>query len=111
MTNLQVTLVQVAKNELLLKPAMAMDINKERLVDGNYKELWQCSKEDVLNLYDKIRLAPSRVISMLVEDPLVHTYKSRLQVFSGSGVLDVKSSGDSFVMSPAVPFRLWRRYK
>ena len=81
-TNLQATLVQVAKNELLSKPAMAMDIIKEGLVDGNYKELWQCSKEDVLKLYDTMRLTPSRVISMLVEDPSVHTHKSRLQVFS-----------------------------
>ena len=81
-TNLQATLVQVAKHELLSKPTMAMDIIKEGLVGGRYKELWQCSKEDVFKIYDMMQLTPSRVLSMLAEDPSTHIHKSQLQVFS-----------------------------
>ncbi|KAJ7381391.1 hypothetical protein OS493_001525 [Desmophyllum pertusum] len=58
------------------------EIMKECLVGGRYKELWQCSKKDVFKIYDMMQLTPSRVLSMLAEDPSTHIHKSQLQVFS-----------------------------
>lgn len=81
-TNLKAVLVQVAKNELLSKPAMAMDSMREGLRDSDYKDLWMCSKEDVLKVYEMMHLTPQRVLSMLCEEPSTHLHKSRVQMFS-----------------------------
>ena len=43
--------MQVAKNELLSKPVMAMDGMREGLRDGDFENLWNCSKKDVRKMY------------------------------------------------------------
>ena len=70
-SNLKATLVQVAKNELLSKPAMAMDGMRGGLSDGDFGNLWKCSKEEVAKIYDMMQLMPQRVILMLSEDPSI----------------------------------------
>lgn len=81
-SNLKATLVRVAKNEMLSKPAMAMDGMRDGLLEGDFENLWKCSKEDVMNVYNEMQLTPQRVISMLSEDPSTHLHKSRLQILS-----------------------------
>ena len=80
-SNLKATLVQVAKNELLSKPAMAMDGMREGLRDGDFENLWNCSKEDVTKMYHTMQLTPQRVIAMLAEEPSTHLNKSRAKNF------------------------------
>ena len=81
-SNLKATLVQVAKNELLSKPAMAMDGMREGLRDGDFENLWNCSKDEVTKMYHMMQLTPQRVISMLAEEPSTHLNKSRSKIFS-----------------------------
>ena len=81
-TNLKAIVVQVAKNELLSRPAMAMDSMREGLRDGDYKDLWKYSKEDVFKVYEVMRVTPQRVLSMLSEEPSTHVHKCRLQILS-----------------------------
>lgn len=81
-SNLKATLVQVAKNELLSKPAMAMDGMREGLRDGDFENLWNCSKEVVAKMYYMMQLTPQRVIAMLAEEPSTHLNKSRAKIFS-----------------------------
>ena len=81
-SNLKATFVQVANNELLSKPAMAMDGMKEGLQDGDFENLWNFSKEDVSKMYHMMQLTPQRVIAMLAEEPSAHLNKSRAKIFS-----------------------------
>ena len=81
-SKLKATLVQVAKNELLSKPAMAMDGMRDGLRDGDFRNLWKCSKEEVAKIYDMMQLTPQQIILMLSKDPSTHLNKSRLQIFT-----------------------------
>ena len=81
-SNLKATLVQVAKNELLSEPAMAVDGLREGLRDGDFENLWNCSKEDVTKMYHMMQFTPQRVIAMLAEEPSTHLIKSRAKIFS-----------------------------
>ena len=81
-SNLKATLVQVAKNELLSKPVMAMDGVREGLRDRDFENLWNCLKEDVTKMYHMMQLTPQRVIAKVAEEPSSHLNKSRVKIFS-----------------------------
>ena len=73
--------MQVAKNELLSKSAMAMDGMREGLRDEDFENLWNCSKENATKMYHMMQLTPQRV-TMLAEEPSTHLNKSKAKIFS-----------------------------
>jgi len=61
---------------------MAMGGMREDLRDGDFENLWNCSKEDVTKMYHMMQLTPRRLIAMLAEEPSTHLNTSRAKIFS-----------------------------
>ena len=61
---------------------MAMDGMREGLRDGDFGNLWNCSKKDVTKMYNMMQLTPQQVITMLAEEPSTHLNRSRDKIFS-----------------------------
>lgn len=72
--SLKQILANVAKTELIAKPSVAINEIRTGMLAGSCKELWgDFRKEDVDELYDRMKLTTSKLLGMIQVDEMVLT--------------------------------------